>query len=126
MDYLQYRVAGWVRRTFGMSTLQNRKERALRLVEEAVEFAQAVGVEFALIDKIVPYVYGRPAGEVEQELGGVATTLFAAAESCGVQLSAVAEREVYRVEMKDPNHFRKRNAEKRKSGVGLYVGAPDA
>lgn len=117
---LQMRVGAWVLRTFGSKALSDREERGLRLVEESVELAQAVGIDKERLHLIIDRVYERPVGDVKQEVGGVFTTLAAAATACNVDLDLAAEAEVARVESKDPEHFRNRNREKAALGMGNY------
>ena len=75
----------------------NRTERGLRVLEETLELAQALGVTQAQALRLVEYVYARPAGELEQELGGVALTLGAAALAAELDLGHCWETEVDRV-----------------------------
>lgn len=73
----QERVLPWMLECFGVAISQDRKERNHRFFEEAAEMVQAGGMskEDAMI--LIDYVYGRPAGEIEQEVGGVMVTLAA-------------------------------------------------
>ena len=109
---LQFRVDQWVERCFGPGAIKDQPTRALRLVEEACEFAQAVGVDRAKLDAVLDIVYSRPPGDPEQELGGVAVTAMAAAQSIPIYLEVAAKREVERIESKPVELFRARNAEK--------------
>ena len=59
LSFLQEKVDDWVKATFG-DNVQSPKERALRLAEEVVEFAQAVRVDPAQLHKLIDYVYSRP------------------------------------------------------------------
>jgi NTP pyrophosphatase (non-canonical NTP hydrolase) len=113
----QWRVGRWVHRCFGPDVLYNPKERAMRLLEESLELAQAVGVGSERAAGLVTYVYGRPVGEAKQELGGCAVTLLAAAESLGLSLEITLEEELTRIEDKDPEHFRERHNRKIEAGV---------
>jgi hypothetical protein len=63
-------VMEWVKRCFG-DQANDPGVRALRLAEEAIEFAQAVGVDRVKLQQLITYVYDRPAGNPAQELGGV-------------------------------------------------------
>lgn len=64
-------IAGqWACRCFGEQVTADRKERALRVLEEAIELAQAEGIEVNQAANLVGYVYSRPPGEPSQELGG--------------------------------------------------------
>jgi hypothetical protein len=65
----------------GTSDIMSPTERALRVVEEAIEFAQASGISQEAVSKINQVVYEKPAGTVFQELGGCFLTLLAACET---------------------------------------------
>lgn len=75
----------------------NRTERGLRVLEETLELAQVLGVPKDQALRLVDYVYARPAGELDQELGGVALTLGAAALAAEMDLGRCWETEVDRV-----------------------------
>jgi len=117
---LQRRVASWVRRCFGIGILMDRCERGLRVLEEAAELAQALGCPKDQIIRTIDHVYSRPVGDPAQEVGGVATTLFAACSALEQDFEILAEREVSRIESKDLEHFRERNAAKAEAGIGSY------
>lgn len=55
------RVAVWVRRCFGDAAMSIH-ERASRLMEEAIEMAQAAGVAREVANRSVAYIYGRRRG----------------------------------------------------------------
>lgn len=98
----QMKLILWAIRSFGNSTT-DLKERARRLLEEAVELAQAVGVEEHQSAEIVRYVYQRPAGQIEQEIAGVTLTLEALHACYVIQyvtnrdLDEIAEMELNRI-----------------------------
>jgi hypothetical protein len=108
----QARVAAWVVSRLGAAHQQNSGTRSLRLVEEAVEFAQALGVPREKVDAVLDIVYSRPPGEPSQELGGVAVTAASAAASLGVSFAHAAVTELARIESLPAEHFQRRNAEK--------------
>ena len=58
----------WAHETFGDVALDP-YERALRFVEEAVELAQAIGLDANEVSAIIGRVYARPAGDVQREVG---------------------------------------------------------
>lgn len=93
----QERIAKWVFSTFGGDVLSNTRERALRLVEEAVELAQALHVSTGDLHRLIDYVYSRPAGEPAQEVAGTMVTLYAVAASLGVDADAAFEVEALRI-----------------------------
>ena len=86
----------WAIQTFG-NVAKNRDERAARLVEEAIELAQAEGVALDVIERIARHVYSKPAGDPVAELQGVALTLDACAENMGDTVQGATARELERV-----------------------------
>jgi NTP pyrophosphatase (non-canonical NTP hydrolase) len=91
-------VHDWVRHTFGEEIASNSQERALRVVEEACELAQAVGVrDEDQIHDLVASVFGRPAGQVAQELAGTLVTLSACAAAHQVDLEEAGVSELTRI-----------------------------
>jgi len=96
----------------------NPRERVMRVLEEALELAQAEGVTSEEAHRLTEYVFGRPLGDPLQELGGVRLTLLGYAAARGVSADEAELTELQRVLSKDPEHFRRRNAEKKAAGVG--------
>lgn len=112
-------IAGrWSRTCFGDEVTMDRKERALRVLEEAIELAQAEGIEINQASNLVGYVYSRPPGEPAQELGGVRLTCLVYAVAAGLSADVAERVELERVLAKDPEVFRQRNREKTAAGVG--------
>ena len=94
----QSRVASWVRSVFSEKESIDIPERALRTAEEALELAQACGVDAATLHRLVDYVMGRPAGKPAQEIAGTMVTLYAMAGALGVDADAVFEVELERIQ----------------------------
>jgi hypothetical protein len=109
----------WAVRCFGAEHVANGPERALRLLEEAIELAQAFHVPADKARECVDMVYARPVGEREQEAGGVLHTMGILAEVQGWDLIALHEREVRRVLQKPPKLYADRNREKYELGMKL-------
>lgn len=112
----QAAIARWARECFGDEEADSVPQRGLRLLEEAIEAAQAAGVDREQAAKLVEFVYARPVGEVAQELGGVAVCVLALAEAAGVDAEFEECREINRVLMIDRDHFARRNAAKNAAG----------
>ena len=112
----QREVLNWAMSTFGLIA-SHRDERAARLVEEAIEVAQAERVPQHVLAKILERVYSRPPGDLVQEIGGVAITLDALAENVYVSVDIAAQAELDRVLLKSREHFQKKHAEKVAAGV---------
>ena len=121
-DGRQQAVFQWARETFGEAA-STPSERALRLLEEAIELAQAEGVALDRVTAVAEHVYLKPAGQPEQEAGGVGLTLLAYCESRGFSADGAEERELERVLAIDPAHFRERH--NRKADVGIAARAPE-
>lgn len=116
-DIRQQRIGEWARAAFGDVEASSIPQRALRLLEEAVEMAQACDVPIAKVHELVDYVYGRPKGEIAQELGGVAVTTLALAAAAGLSADTAEQSEVERVLSKPVDYYTKRNAAKNDAGM---------
>lgn len=92
----QWRVWSWMRSCFIRPDSTLPAQRSFRFLEEALELAQAVGTTREDAQRLVEYVYGRPVGQVRQEIGGVMVTLFALAESTGNSAAQAGEQELDR------------------------------
>lgn len=112
MRFITRVIYEWGQRAFGPTHMHDRRIRALRLLEEAVELAQACEVPQQKVDDLVFVVYSRPPGGVRQEVGGVLVTIHAFCAGQGINLDQAMEDEVCRVLAKSPEHFAKRNQEK--------------
>lgn len=94
----QPRVAVWMQETFGPEVSADFTERGFRFGEEAIELLQANGTTKEDVLKLVDYVYGRPIGELRQEVGGTMVTLAALCQAREIDLMAEANTEQSRVE----------------------------
>ena len=91
-----------------------RGERTQRFLEEAFELAQAIGaVSAEQVHKLVDYVFDRPQGKLEQELGGAYVSLRALAETLGLNAGEAGLRELKRIQVPSvQERMRRRQAEK--------------
>lgn len=121
MDVVGYtkRIVEWVETRFGKAIMQNRHERTIRVLEEAIELAQAEGITFADADKLTKRVYSRPAGHPRQEVAGIGVTLLAYCACTIVDFDLVMEQEIMRIEEMPWDHFRKKQQEKADAGVAM-------
>jgi hypothetical protein len=112
----QEMLASWAELAFGRDQATSLPQRALRLLEEAIEAFQATGGDPAIAHKLVDFVFGRPAGTVNQELGGVAVTTLLLAAAAGLSADEEECREIHRVLTKPLKEFSERNAGKNAAG----------
>ena len=119
-------ACAWAVRSFGEDHVTNVRMRALRIVEEAIELCQAVGVPSEKVHLCAATVYKRPPGDPLQEIGGIllTTNILCASGTMGVAGGAVEpddllEKELARVLSKPPEHFAKRNQEKVDGGLDI-------
>ena len=98
MPGFQPEVHEWMLACFGPEIAADQLERADRFTEESLELAQTMpGFSADRAHALVDYVFGRPAGEQSQEVGGVMVTLAALCNTVDIQINAEAERELARV-----------------------------
>jgi hypothetical protein len=95
----------WCRDTFrGIANWDDTKERGFRFLEEALELFQAVGMSKDDALKVVDYVYERPVGIAEQEVGGTMVTLLALCSHCGIKVERCLEDEFDRINIPEVRH----------------------
>lgn len=82
---------------FGAAIAGDKVERNHRFLEEALELVQAAGCTKDEALRLVAYVYGRPVGELGQEVGGVMVTLAALCLAQSLDMHAEGERELERI-----------------------------
>lgn len=110
---LQTKVNEWVVSAFGQSIADDTVERNHRFLEESLELVQALGCSADEAHQLVDYVYGRPDGEANQEVGGVVLTLMALCNAQGIEVERETENEINRVWEKI-DHIRAKQAAKPK------------
>jgi hypothetical protein len=93
----QARVKPWMLECFGETISRDRQERNHRFLEEALELVQACGCTPGEAHQLIEYVYGRPAGDPVQEVGGVMVTLAALCLAHGMDMHAAGETELARI-----------------------------
>jgi hypothetical protein len=123
-DHRQARVASWCIGAFGHQHANSIPQRGIRLLEEAIEAAQAAGVDLAMAHKLLDFVYARPVGKLDQELGGIGITLLALAHAADLSADDCEERELQRVLAKPLKHFHARNEAKNAAGFNVTGGYP--
>jgi NTP pyrophosphatase (non-canonical NTP hydrolase) len=117
--YRQKRVGNWVRGMFGDDVAMAMPERGKRLAEEALEAAQAAGIDEATALRLVMRVFSRPAGTLQKEVGQVGVTLLALAEAAGIDADQAELCEVIRISTIPKEVFAARHAAKVEQGVAV-------
>lgn len=92
----QERVEGWLKACFPIAVWSNRAERTHRFLEEALELAQANGCSREDALTLVDYVYGRPIGTPDLEVGGVMVTLAALCSASQINMDEAGDGELKR------------------------------
>ncbi len=118
-DERQYHAGRWITCNLGADNATNMRERGMRLLEEAVEAAQAAGVSDAEAVRIVGHVFSKAPGDLRQEIGGVGLTLLGLANAAGVSADEMEKLELSRVQAMDSQHIRDRHAKKVNAGVAM-------
>jgi len=119
----QTKAFEWCKKAFGDAVVVNKPERGARMLEEALELAQATGVTEEMAAKLVKHVFSRPVGVVAQEAGQLQLTLLILCEQFGFQADWEEATELARVIAKtdaDPKHFAARLNAKADAGVAIY------
>lgn len=92
-------VQSWVNKCFGEEIAKDIVERNYRFFEEAIELVQASGMSKEQCLTLIDYVYNRPDGQVEKEVGGVIVTLSALCSARNIGLGVCAVVELDRIEL---------------------------
>lgn len=118
----QQRVNYWMLKCFGLEVAADTTERNYRFAEEALELVQSLGCSAEEAHKLVDYVFGRPGGVTEQEVGGVMVTLAALCNAQGISINEQAERELARVsEPATMEKIRKKHKAKIEQGMSTSL-----
>jgi hypothetical protein len=102
-EFFQKQVMYWFRECFTEEKDEfNLDERALRYAEESVELVQSCDISREKMHEVVDYVYNRPKGEFEQEVGGALTTMAVLCESRKKDMIECGFNELSRIWTKIP------------------------
>lgn len=122
LDDFQRTIVKWCVDMFGPKCARDPKERGLRLLEEAIEAAQAVNVSREDAHKLVDYVFGRPTGEISQEISGVLVTVLSLADAAGISAELSLVREIARIhEPSFREKVRAKHNTKELAGISLHA-----
>ena len=97
MFLLQKKVGVWLDKTFTPELADNPRQRMQRFLEEALEWFQAEDMTKDDALALVDYVFSRPKGDPEQEVGGVHITVLAACHKLGYDYEACGYTEFNRI-----------------------------
>lgn len=114
----QWKLIKWAVEMFGTVALDP-KERALRLIEEALEVVQTVGLTREDIIPVLDRTFNRKPGELGNELGGLIMTAEALAEILNIDLQHEAEREYKRITSIPKEQWQCKHAEKVAAGTAI-------
>ena len=93
----QQRVQPWMMACFGPAISADACERNHRFLEEALELVQSCGCTASEAHQLVDYVFGRPVGDKQQEVGGVMVTLAALCLAQDLDMHAAGDVELARI-----------------------------
>lgn len=116
----QATITAWARQCFGDEQATSLPQRAVRLLEEAIETYQAAGGSREMAAGLVDFVFQRPPGALAQELGGVSVCLLVMASAMGRTADGLEIDEIERVMAKPIEHFTARNQAKNDAGFLAY------
>lgn len=97
LSLFQDTIYQWCQDVFGEPCTKDVHERGLRLLEESLETTQALGIHPEAAHRLVDYVYGRPVGQLPQEISGVLVTILALAAASGNSAEACLTQEIERI-----------------------------
>jgi len=92
----QRRVEEWLAACFSPAVCTDREERTHRFLEEALELAQASGCTREQAQTLVDYVFSRPVGEPDHEVGGVMVTLAGLCSAMRIDMKDAGYHELER------------------------------
>jgi hydroxypyruvate isomerase len=122
VEQLRTRAADWATSHLGVECLHDVVERSRKSVEEAAEFAQAVGLDESEALRIVMHVFSKKPGVVTQELAGCLMTVLLSATALNQDLFRLMSDELSRVELVSPDMIQAKQEQKFQAGISAYRG----
>jgi hypothetical protein len=119
------KVLDWAASMFG-PIARDRNERACRFLEEAIELAQAEGLDMEIVNAITARVYSREPGPIHKEIGQARMTLDCLAKNIGLDAQMEERREWDRVRTIPKEEWQRRHRTKVRLGIaanGILVSA---
>ncbi|MGZ5858710.1 MAG: DUF551 domain-containing protein [Burkholderiaceae bacterium] len=115
----QDQILAWACNTFGKATADNSGERIRRFAEEAVELAQAVGLDNQSMLDIIEHVYARIPGNLTQEIGQVGVSLLGLAQHLNIDADDEERKEFERIKSLPAEYWQARQNAKAEKGIAL-------
>ncbi len=119
----QKKMVLWVESRLGINAMDPH-ERTLRFAEESIELMQACGLQTPEVARICSHVFSRPCGVVDQEIGGVISTLLTLSDAHNCNMLDAAEKEITRIHTLPPEKFQKRQELNVALGIGNPINLP--
>lgn len=107
----------WTVDMFGDAANHSGVERGLRVLEEAAELAQSLGVTRMQASSVMTHVWSRQPGDPDRELPQVQITLEAAAEYLGLHLGDQTDLEWGKLLKVSREKMRESHKRKLKAGI---------
>lgn len=107
----------WICSTFGDAIATHSKERALRLLEEALELYQSLDGDVQMAHNLTNTVFQRPVGDPTQELAQVGLMVTTLAHQLSESVPNLVRAEMFRVMRLNPEKPKARMLEKFKAGL---------
>ena len=92
----QHRVDEWLQVCFPSWVREDCDDRTHRFLEEALELAQANGCSRQDAEALLCYVYSRPRGDPQLEVGAVVVTLAGLCTATKIDMNKAADDELQR------------------------------
>ena len=110
----------WAEMCFRPSVVNDVRERLRRFLEEALELVQSLGLPRETAHRLVDYVYDRPVGNPDQEVGGVGVTLGVLCSVVSIDMEECFDVELDRILQPEVmEKVRAKQAAKIAAGVGM-------
>lgn len=111
-------VYDFTKRVFGVESAHDKRERAMRFLEEAMELAHATETVTKVdVANLINRVFNRPLGDIKQEVGQVQTTLLALCCAYSLSGEQCLENEISRALGLDAAALRERDQQKKAVGL---------
>jgi len=112
----QVQLRTWAEKAFSIEQARSVPQRALRLLEEAIELFQAAHGNRQQAHELIDHVFSQPPGQLYQELGGVSICTLLLAAAAGLSADLEEQREMIRVLEKPIQELTERNTKKNEAG----------